>query len=57
MNIPKRLMTGVVGAVLGAAVGVLVGIYMKSNATTLQWLAIPLGSLGLIFGFLCKLTL
>jgi hypothetical protein len=53
----NRLLTGALGALLGAAVGVAVGIYMHSNATTIQWLAILLGSLGLIFGLLFKLTL
>jgi len=57
MNIPKRLITGAIGAVLGAAVGIAVGIYMKSNANTMQWFAILLGSLGLIFGLVFKLTL
>jgi hypothetical protein len=30
---------------------------MKANANTMQWLAILLGSLGLIFGLVFKLTL
>jgi hypothetical protein len=53
----RRLLTGAIGAVLGAAVGVGVGLYMRSNAVTMQWLAILLGSLGLIFGLVFKLTL
>jgi hypothetical protein len=50
-------MTGPIGAVLGASGGIAVGIYMKANANTMQWLAILLGSLGLIFGLVFKLTL
>jgi hypothetical protein len=54
---PDRLMTGAIGAVLGAAGGVAIGIFMQSNASTLQWLAILLGSFGLIFGLVFKVTL
>jgi hypothetical protein len=50
-------MTGALGAVLGAVVGVGIGFTMQSNASTMQWLAILLGSLGLIFGLLFKVTL
>ncbi len=53
---PNRLMTGAICAVLGAAAGIGVGILMQSSASTLLWLAILLGSFGLIFGLVFKMT-
>lgn len=49
-------MTGAICAVLGAAAGIGVGILMQSSASTLLWLAILLGSFGLIFGLVFKMT-
>jgi hypothetical protein len=53
----RRLLTGLIGAVLGASVGVGIGLFMQSDAHTLKWLAILLGSLGFVFGVVFKLTL
>jgi hypothetical protein len=53
----RRMVRGLIGAVLGAAVGIGIGLFMQSDATTLKWLAILLGTLGLVFGLAFKLTL
>jgi hypothetical protein len=53
----RRLITGAIGGCLGVVVGVSVGMVMQSNATTIVWLAIILGTFGLLFGTVFKMTL
>src|ERR1700734_3021136 len=50
----RRLITGAIGGSLGVVVGVSVGMFMQSDATTIEWLAILLGALGLMFGVAFK---
>jgi hypothetical protein len=53
----RRLITGAIGGCLGVVIGVSVGMFMQSNATTIVWLAIILGTFGLLFGTVFKMTL